>query len=131
LLEYGLEFYLPSTSPNQFNPEAMFHSAARLENLNIDRVYFGHFGMSENPHAVFEQLKQWLPKFVEVGERMVNEQPNSSFEEKTNAVFNGLFAMVCAFLDEQRIPREADVYEIIRLDLNVCAMGIVDYLQKR
>jgi glyoxylase-like metal-dependent hydrolase (beta-lactamase superfamily II) len=131
LLEYGLEFYLPSTSPNQFNPEAMLDSAERLENLNLERVYFGHFGMSENPSAVFEQLKQWLPKFVEAGEKMMNEQPNSSFEEKTNAVFNSLFAMVRAFLDEQHIPREADVYEIIRLDLNVCAMGIVDYLQKR
>jgi glyoxylase-like metal-dependent hydrolase (beta-lactamase superfamily II) len=131
LLEYGLEFYLPSTSPNQFNPEAMLDSAERLEKLNLERVYFGHFGMSENPSAVFEQLKQWLPKFVEAGERIMNEQPNSSFEEKTNAVFNSLFAMVRAFLDEQHIPREADVYEIIRLDLNVCSMGIVDYLQKR
>ncbi|HZG59934.1 MAG TPA: MBL fold metallo-hydrolase [Anoxybacillus sp.] len=131
LLEYGLEFYLPSTSPNQFNPEAMLNSAARLENLNIDRVYFGHFGMSENPRAVFEQLKQWLPKFVEVGERITKENPNASFEEKTAATSRGLFEMVRAFLDERHISREAEVYEIIRLDLNVCAMGIVDYLQKR
>ncbi len=131
LLEYGLEFYLPSTSPNQFNPEAMLNSAVRLENLNIDRVYFGHFGMSENPSAVFEQLKQWLPKFAAVGERITKENPNASFEEKTDAISRGLFEMVRAFLDEQQIPREADVYEIIRLDLSVCAMGIVDYLQKR
>jgi glyoxylase-like metal-dependent hydrolase (beta-lactamase superfamily II) len=131
LLEYGLEFYLPSTSPNQFNPTAMLDSAERLENFNLERVYFGHFGMSENPSTVFEQLRYWLPKFVEVSERITKENLNASFEEKTDAISRGLFEMVRAFLDEQHIPREADVYEIIRLDLNVCAMGIVDYLQKR
>jgi glyoxylase-like metal-dependent hydrolase (beta-lactamase superfamily II) len=130
LLEYGLEFYLPSTSPNQFNPTAMLDSAKRLENLNIERVYFGHFGMSENPSAVFEQLRYWLPKFVEVGEKVMQEIPNASFDEKANAISNGLSEIISPYLDERNVPRKADVYEIINLDLNVCAMGIADYLQK-
>lgn len=131
LLEYGLEFYLPSTSPNQFNPTAMLDSADRLESLNIERIYFGHFGMSNNPSDAFEQLRYWLPKFVEVGERITKDNPNASFEEKTDAVSRDLFEMISAFLDKQNVPREADVYEIISLDLKVCAMGIIDYLQKR
>jgi glyoxylase-like metal-dependent hydrolase (beta-lactamase superfamily II) len=130
LLDYGVELYLPSTSPNQFNPKAMLDSIERFENLNIDRIYFGHFGMSENPSAVFEQLRYWLPKFVEVEEKVTKENPNASFEEKTNAIFNGLFEMIRTFLDKRRIPHEADVYEIINLDLSVCAMGIADYFQK-
>jgi glyoxylase-like metal-dependent hydrolase (beta-lactamase superfamily II) len=131
LLEYGLEFYLPSTSPNQFNPKAMLDSAERLENLNIDRVYFGHFGMSENPSAVFKQLRYWLPKFVEVGEKVTQEIPDAPFDEKANAISNGLFEMISTYLDEHHVPREADVYKIIRLDLQVCAMGIADYFLKK
>jgi glyoxylase-like metal-dependent hydrolase (beta-lactamase superfamily II) len=131
LRKYGLEFSLPSTSPNQFNPEAMLNSAARLENLHIDRVYFGHFGMSENPSAVFEQLRYWLPKFVAVGEKVMQEFPNDSFDEKAKAISNRLFEMISTHLDEHNVPREADVYEIICLDLQVCAMGIADYFMKK
>lgn len=131
LLAYGVELYLPSTSPSQFHPEAMLHSAKRLEELNPSRIYFGHFGMSEHPAAVFKQLREWLPKMVEVGERVMNEQPFLSFEDKTKAVANGLMKLVQPYLEARGVPRGANVYEILQLDLSVCAMGIVDYFQKQ
>ena len=131
LLEYGVELYLPSTSPNQFDPNVMLHSAKRLEEMKPDRIYFGHFGVSEHPSAVFEQLRYWLPKFVEAGERVMNEQSLASFEEKTKAVTKEFLELVQPYLDERCVPRHADVYQVIHLDLSVCAMGMVDYWQKR
>ncbi|MCZ0755908.1 MBL fold metallo-hydrolase [Anoxybacillus sp. J5B_2022] len=131
LLAYGVELYLPSTSPSQFNPEAMLHSAKRLEELNPSRIYFGHFGMSERPHVVLEQLRGWLPKFVEVGDRVMEEQPLLSFEDKAKAVAKGFIELVQSYLDERQVPRNSDVYQILHLDLSVCAMGMVDYFQKQ
>lgn len=130
LLKNGLEYCLPSTSPNQFQPEAMLQSAERLEQLQPERIYFGHFGMLENPSAAFEQLRFWLPKFVEAGEKVMADRANASMEEKAQAVFQALYQEVSAFLQEKNIPSTSEAYDIIRLDLHVCSMGIVDYLQK-
>lgn len=131
LFSEGLEFYLPSTSPNQFNPQAMLAAAERMENLNIERIYFGHYGMSENPGLVFKQLRYWLPLFVGTGENIVTEQNNASFEEKTNMVSKALFEMVSDYLMKQNVTLSRDFTETIQLDLTVCAMGIVDYLEKK
>jgi glyoxylase-like metal-dependent hydrolase (beta-lactamase superfamily II) len=130
LLKDGLEFCLPSTSPNQFQPEAMLQSAERLEQLQPERIYFGHFGMLENPRAAFEQLRFWLPKFVEAGEKVMVGRANASMQEKAEAVFQALYQEVSAFLQAKNIPETSEAYDVIRLDLQVCAMGIVDYLQK-
>ncbi len=131
LLSESLEFYLPSTSPNQFNPQAMLAAADRMESLHIDRIYFGHYGMSENPGLVFKQLRYWLPLFVETGESTITEQKNASFEEKTDAVSKALFKMVSEYLTEHHVVLSRDFRETIQLDLTVCAMGIVDYFEKR
>jgi glyoxylase-like metal-dependent hydrolase (beta-lactamase superfamily II) len=130
LLKDGLEYCLPSTSPNQFRPEAMLQSAERLEQLQPERIYFGHFGMLENPRTAFEQLRFWLPKFVEAGEKVMAEQHDAPMQEKAKAVFQALYQEVSAFLQEKNIPSTSEAYDIIRLDLQVCSMGIVDYLQK-
>ncbi|MFC3885971.1 MBL fold metallo-hydrolase [Bacillus songklensis] len=131
LLSKGFEFYLPSTSPNQFNPQAMLEAADRIENLNIDRIYFGHYGMSENPDLAFKQLRYWLPIFVETGESVTKEQADASFKEKTASISKGLFAKISEYLAEKNVSPSPDVDEIIQLDLNVCAMGIADYLEKK
>jgi glyoxylase-like metal-dependent hydrolase (beta-lactamase superfamily II) len=131
LLKDGLEYCLPSTSPNQFRPETMLQSAERLEQLQPERIYFGHFGVLENPRAAFEQLRFWLPKFVEAGEKVIAKTPEASVQEKAEAVFCKLYEEVSAFLKERNISPTSEAYDIIRLDLQVCSMGIVDYLQKR
>lgn len=131
LLSEGLEFYLPSTSPNQFNPEAMLAAADRMEHLGIKRIYFGHYGMSENPDLVFKQLRYWLPLFVEAGDRVIKEQNHASFEEKTDAVSKALFEMASNYLKERNMTLSHDFLETIKLDLTVCAMGIVDYFEKK
>ncbi|TLS36962.1 MBL fold metallo-hydrolase [Pseudalkalibacillus caeni] len=131
LLLDGVELYLPSTSPNQFSPEAMLQSAKRIEDYGVDRIYFGHYGMSENPDEVFDQLRHWLPKFVEAGKTVIETNPELSFQEKSQLISEKLFDLVSRFLDTKNVSRDAVVYEILNLDLSVCAMGITDYLSKQ
>ncbi len=126
-----MELYLPSTSPNQFDPEAMLASIERFKALRPGRIYFGHFGMSQQVQTVWEQLHYWLPIFVQVGNEVLSEQANQSFTEKTEAVFNRLFEIVRTFLRKQQVPDDADVYQLLQLDLQVCAMGLVDYVEKQ
>lgn len=130
LIEHGMELYLPSTSPNQFDPDAMLQSIDRVSKLHVDRIYFGHYGMTEHPAHVYEQIQYWLPIFVAAGKKVWEEYANASFDAKQHALFQLLFSEVSRYAEENNIVLEGDILDIIGLDLNVCSMGMLDYLAK-
>ncbi len=120
---------LPSTSPNQFSPEAMLQSLKMFEQLNPDCIYFGHFGCHSNPSEVYQQMRYWLPLFVQCGEQAVEKYEDT--EKRINETVRLLDQLITNDLLEKGIHDNHPVFEIIRIDLPVCAMGIVDYLMKR
>ncbi|MFE8696201.1 MBL fold metallo-hydrolase [Cytobacillus sp. FJAT-53684] len=131
LFEKGVELYLPSTSPNQFDPDAMLQSMEKIKALEVDRIYFGHYGMTKNPAHVYEQITKWLPLFMEdAGEIWMNKQ-DESIETKSERLFQALFERVSTYLSEKNISLDENLSEIIQLDLSVGSMGIVDYLAKK
>lgn len=124
--EFGGDIYLPTTSPNQFDPDAMRQSIDKIQYLDIDRIYFGHFGMSQNPKEVFQEVSEWLTRFMEEGNRNYN-MGNDPFK-----LASALTKMVKTEVAKTRnIPHEHDFYKILSLDMQVCAMGIMDYLNKQ
>ncbi|MGE7764312.1 MBL fold metallo-hydrolase [Peribacillus sp. NPDC096540] len=129
LHEDGIEFYLPSTSPNQFNPEAMLAATDLYASIGVERIYFGHYGVSEDPNEVYKQLHYWLPIFVETAEAAFKEY--ASFKEQVAATSKNIFNTVASHLGEIGITKDHSVFEIIRLDINVSSMGLIDYLVKR
>lgn len=128
LFEEGIELYLPSTSPNQFDPEKMLNSVSMYEDLELDYIFFGHYGKSQNPIEVYRQIRHWLPIFVEIGRLGMME--GSSFEQKTQIARNQLADRIKSYLAEQGVSSNHPVYEILAVDTEVCAMGLIDYLQK-
>lgn len=119
------EFYLPSTSPNQFRPNEMEHSLEKIvHELNVDKIYFGHFSVSNDPKEVFKQIKYWLPKFVEEGKEVYNQGQSSE------VLHERLLSIIKTELTRKSVSEDHHVFEIINVDLQVCAMGILDYLKK-
>lgn len=130
LLDSGLEFYLPSTSPNQFDPNKMLDSLKQIEELNISRIFFGHYGMSEHPEVVFNHVKYWLDLFVDNGRQIILQNESKPFEEKSKQLYDLLYKTVCDYLSEKGISAEHAVHKYLKLDLMICSQGIIDYLQK-
>jgi glyoxylase-like metal-dependent hydrolase (beta-lactamase superfamily II) len=130
LVKDNIELYLPSTSPNQFRPDAMLESAKRVNDLGVSAIYFGHYGMSTNVNEVFDQLRLWLPIFVNAGKQSFIKHPSATEGEHKNFIKELILKEITTYLDEKNVPRHHEVYEIISLDLDICAMGIVDSLQK-
>ncbi|WP_337228892.1 hypothetical protein, partial [Proteus faecis] len=64
LADVDVELYLPSTSPSQFQPDAMIASKNHIQSMNVDTIYFGHYGASSHVTEVYNQLEHWLPIFV-------------------------------------------------------------------
>lgn len=128
LLKNGIELYLPSTSPNQFDPEKMLKSIDLFRSKNLKHIFFGHFGMSTNPNEVYQQVTSWLDKFVTIARKSFEE--GVSDEERAKLTTLGLLNLVTSHLDEKEISKEHKVYKILSLDMEVCAMGLIDYVNK-
>ncbi len=125
LFPHGLNFFLPSTSPNHFDPEAMRHSLQRFREKQLDYIFFGHFGGTDLVEEALEQAEAWLDIFVREGEAAVAE--GQSYDE----IADRLLKYVQTELREQGIADDHEVYQIINVDLQLSALGMVDYFQKQ
>ncbi|WP_330949349.1 MBL fold metallo-hydrolase [Virgibacillus sp. MG-45] len=125
LLREGVPFFLPSTSPNHFDPEEMRKSIKRLHEMKLDRIYYGHFGMTTDIDASLTAVSEWLDLFVSEGEKAFVEGKGY------DTLASRLLLRVRQFLREKSVPDDHDVYVLINLDLQVSALGIMDYFQKK
>ena len=125
LLEDGIEFYLPSTSPNQFDPEAMRAAIERMKDQQFDWLYFGHFGAARNPQAALEQVLTWLDVFVKEGQAACDN------DESADQLAKRLLVPVLAQLAEKGAKQPHRVMPYIEMDLQVSAQGLLDYYDKR
>lgn len=124
------EFYLPSTSPTQFNPESMLQSANMIEALNVNKIYFSHFGVCHYPQLAINELRKWLPQFVDIARNTLKVHQEKGFHQICKAVEVELKKLVFSELKKQTIPNDSKIYKILSADLSICAMGLVDYLNK-
>ncbi|MUK89456.1 MBL fold metallo-hydrolase [Ornithinibacillus sp. L9] len=124
LIREGIDLFLPSTSPNHFDPNAMHDSIKRMLDKHLDRIYYGHFGMTKKTTKALIQVAEWLDIFVEEGEQVVAE--GKGYDELSTRLLN----RVKAYLHDFGVSDDHDVYILINLDMQVCALGIIDYFQK-
>lgn len=122
----GTELILPSTSPNQFNPNDMLASMKRIRDLNVETIYFGHYGKSDYPDHVYHQLSQWLNRYLRISEAIISAHPQRDDNTQAEAIAEALFNRV----EVESDISDPNVFDYIKFDLNICAQGIVDYYTK-
>lgn len=125
----AVDLIIPSTSPNQYDPEAMEKSIQFYERMNVTELYFGHYGAYKKPQEAYRQVRYWTPLFLTEGEKALSTA--HTFEEQTKLLDERLKAIIREYLHEQGIPDNHPVYQTIPFDTLVSAMGILDYLQKK
>lgn len=120
----GGTLYVPVTTPNHFDPEAMRASIERIMALELEGIYFGHFGMSTQVEEVRRQLLSWLEVYVGEGERAYQEGlPVEKLAER-------LLHRLVTHHQELDLPNHPEVYSLLKSDTYLSALGIYDYLQK-
>ncbi|WP_047981525.1 MBL fold metallo-hydrolase [Ornithinibacillus contaminans] len=124
LTREGIDLFLPTTSPNHFDPTAMQESIERMLEMNLDYIYYGHFGMTEKTTIALHHVLEWLEIFVEEGQQVFSE--GKSYDVLADRLFN----RVKDHLRQLHFPDEHPVYVLINLDMQVSSLGIIDYLQK-
>ncbi len=124
LIPEGIDLFLPSTSPNQFEPAAMQLAIDRFQAANFDAIFYGHFGMTTEPKKALRQASEWLVEFVEEAETAFARQ------ESPQELAVRLQELVREHLRSLGVPDDHEVYRIIQVDMEVSAMGLLDYLSK-
>ncbi|MEN1968132.1 MBL fold metallo-hydrolase [Lentibacillus sp. N15] len=125
LIPDGVDLFLPSTSPNQFDPDAMKQAINRIEEMHVDRIYFGHFGMTKKVDEALKQVSEWLDVFIQEGQQVFNE--GKGYDELSGR----LLQRVKEYLRTLLIDDNHGVYVIINMDMQVSSLGIIDYFQKQ
>ncbi|WP_100617847.1 MBL fold metallo-hydrolase [Bacillus cereus] len=130
LNRFGVELYIPATSPPQFQLEEMLESQERIKNMGVDHIYFGHYGMSSNIFEVYRQIRDHLSIFIESGKEVLKYESNLEIASKQVTFL--LFEKLQTNLIKQGIPQTNSFFkEVLKPDLYMCAMGIVTYLAEQ
>ena len=124
LIRDGLSLFLPSTSPNQFDPAAMRQAIDRMASLDLNCIYYGHFGMTNKPDEALRQVAGWLDIFMEEADVVIAERKGHE------VLAQRLLGRVKEHLRKHDVRDDHEVYGLIELDMQVSAMGILDYLLK-
>lgn len=132
LEEEGIRFFLPTTSPNQFDPKALKASMERFRSMDIQRLYFGHYGMTTAVDEALRQVAHWTDRFVEIGQQFVAHQPvqAATLMQQAEELGRQLLDAVRSHLSAAGVPTDHRIYDILKADCLVDAMGILDYLNK-
>ncbi len=118
-------FILPSTSPNQFSYEATLSSSGKIQAYNPDAICFGHYGLTRDTNFVYESLKLYLDRFLKLTASTIEDNKEKSFYEKSRILSAALYNEVKHDLQSKNIDEHHPVFQIIKLDLEVSAMGLV------
>ncbi|MGY0693498.1 MBL fold metallo-hydrolase [Virgibacillus sp. FSP13] len=124
LIRDGVDLFLPSTSPNQFDPVAMRNAIELIQKMGVDRIYYGHFGMTEKVNDALRQASEWLTIFEHEGEEVFRQ--GKGYQELAKRMLQ----RVKNHLQMLHVDDSHDVYELLGVDMQVSALGIIDYFQK-
>ena len=118
-------FVFPSTTPVQFDPEALHHSIDRLVSLNPERVYLSHFGCIRDVVSLAGQLHRGIDAFVELARaRAAAGGGQSDLTEDLYAwLLQDLAAHRC------RLPRER-ILALLAVDVELNAQGLALWLDR-
>ncbi len=125
----AIDLIIPSTSPNQYDPDTMEQSIQLYEKLNATELYFGHFGAYKNPTEAYRQVRYWTPLFLAEGKKTLTA--SSDFKQQVQFLDGRLKALLYNYLQENGIAENHPVYQTIPFDTIVSAMGILYYLEKK
>lgn len=115
----GRPFIMPSSTPVQFDPEAMRASIARMLSFKPDAVYLTHFGRLANPAAIAPTVLRLLERYVAIG------LAAKSAVEPVKQIRAEMQALLLAEAREHGCTlAEAEVLALWQLDLDLNAQGL-------
>lgn len=120
---WDFEPIFPSTSPSEFDRDAVFASADKLEKLGAKRIYHSHFGMTEPASIAFERTRETVAAFDDLA--------------RANCVSGTKWTQLAEILkdymreDIEKQGYRVDNFDGFELDLMLNSKGLLYTLEKK
>ncbi|BAF58834.1 Zn-dependent hydrolases, including glyoxylases [Pelotomaculum thermopropionicum SI] len=123
----GYDFTLPSTPPSEFDPQATIETLDRLKDLDLENIYFTHYGKAAGASAILERNRKLTGVFEATG-RQVLESGGGVKE-----IEEALWDLVMKELEQNGVAagREHPAVKFLALDMELNAAGIAQYLERK
>lgn len=115
---------LPTTTPVQFEPDALRASIARLLDAQPQNIYLTHYGRVTDPPARAAQLLTVLDEMVAIG-LALREAP-----DRETGLRSELAALHARSLQAHGLPADARAAELLALDVELNAQGVAIWLDR-
>lgn len=122
----GRPFIIPTTTPVQFEPDAMRGSVERLAALKPDCLYLTHFGRVDGVPALRDDLLRRLDAHVQIGRAAARFEAT---HDRYDAVADALREYLLRELGSHGTRlTEAQLLALLEMDIDLNAQGIVHWL---
>jgi len=119
-------FIFPTTTPVQFDPDALHASIDRIMQYKPERMFLTHFGCLSDPQRAAQQLHQLIDAHVSVAEKVTYSD--------VDGCESGMYAALKALLINElhasgKRLSEQDVLAVMDMDLHLNAQGLCCWLE--
>ena len=119
-------FFVPTTTPTQFDPEQLISSIDRLQALAPDAVYLTHYGKVRVAPRLATELKYQIGQFVEIAQR------HAASGDAYERIMADMRSLWLRLLREHGCTlSEARIDELLGSDLGLNAQGLVAWLKRK
>jgi glyoxylase-like metal-dependent hydrolase (beta-lactamase superfamily II) len=119
-------FIFPTTTPTQFDPEALIASIDRMMERSPENMYLTHFGRVQNISQMVSRLKTAIDHFVNIAEKHAND------ENRTRLIEDSMMSWLLRGTREHGVTlTEQQVREIVQNDVVLNTQGIEFWLDHR
>lgn len=120
-------FILPTTTPVQFEPQALKASIQRLLDLQPERIYLTHYDMVENPLPLGKRLIPMVDDYVTLANRVAaNSDPDDLQASLEAAMGKYLFGKA---REHGVTMDDAALQQILGMDIRLNCQGLAFWLQ--
>lgn len=123
--EMDIRYIVPTSSPTQFNPEAMIETIERMKLLGVETIYFTHFGTWDDAEKVMDRILSMIPNYVHLAEKAYGNEPT------WESIANELRTYYYTELKSMGVPENHPYFSSLELDTELNAKGLLHYLETR
>jgi glyoxylase-like metal-dependent hydrolase (beta-lactamase superfamily II) len=121
----GSDFTLLSSPPTEFDPAGAIETFERVSRLDLDYIYFTHYGRAGGVSAVLTRLGEQAKTFELIGRQVI--AAGGGVREIEEALWDMVMDQVGGYgLTDRSHP----ALKFLELDLRLNAQGINHYLEK-
>ncbi|WP_183111990.1 MBL fold metallo-hydrolase [Xanthomonas campestris] len=121
-------FILPTSSPVQFEPEAMLQSIARLMAMAPEAMYLTHYGRVTHPQRLAQALVQQIHAMTEIAQGCAERAERA---DRHRCLVAALTALYLERARQQGCPLDdAAVEHLLATDIELNAQGLACWLDR-